>query len=95
MLKAEVNEKTAKIAELEAVLEESSSLVNVSTQTNDVVHSVPMVPQNIEEFKEYLAYNLEAFGVRSGKSLLPNHLTNVLFKGQPTIPPPRLQSSLQ
>lgn len=82
-LKTESDENVSKIAELEVALKEVYSLVKISASVSDVVHSVPKMPQDIDEFKEYLEYNLEAFGVKSGKSLLGSHLTNILFTGQP------------
>jgi len=82
-LQAEVNEKNTEIKKLETVLEEAVSIVKVSAVAGDTISVTPMVPKDIGEFKEYLGYNLDAFGVKNGKNLLVSHLSNILFAGQP------------
>lgn len=51
--------------------------------------SVPLIPKNTEEFKEYLSYNLESIGLSDStlpiKTLLTAYISNVIFQGKPII----------
>ncbi len=51
--------------------------------------SIPLIPKNLDEFKEYLSYNLESVGVSNDplpiRTLLVSYLSSVLFQGKPII----------
>lgn len=48
----------------------------------------PRIPRDIEEFKDYLGYNLESLGVATNAEyyfLLKEHMSKILFQGKPII----------
>jgi len=50
--------------------------------------SNPRCPKDIDEFRDYLGYNLENIGIETSSdyySLLKNHLCEILFMGKPII----------
>lgn len=51
--------------------------------------SIPLMPKSMDEFKEYLSYNLESIGVSNDplpiKILLTSYLSSILFQGKPLI----------
>jgi len=48
----------------------------------------PKRPKDLDEFKDYLGYNFESIGVPSGEDYLPllkDHVSDILFQGNPII----------
>lgn len=63
--------------------------IEKETEIQRIEPSYPLVPKNIDEFKENFSYNLESIGVRNSplpiKKLLVAYLSDILFKGKPII----------
>lgn len=52
----------------------------------DIISNHPKRPKNLIEFKEYLGYNLEAYGVSISQiNILKEHLSQILFIGVPIV----------
>lgn len=61
---------------------------NVEKQEHQSVEMKPKSPIDIDDFKEFLGYNLEDIGVRSNTEyfkLLVDYLCEILFQGKPII----------
>lgn len=60
----------------------------VTEVIEQVIASNPRCPKDIEEFRDYLGYNIESLGVSTSAeyySLLKNYLCGILFTGKPII----------
>lgn len=74
--------------QLEIKIKEEIEQQRVAKSIEQAVSLKPRRPRDIEEFKDYLGYNLESIGVATDAeyySLLKEYLCKILFQGKPVI----------
>jgi hypothetical protein len=74
--------------QLENRIKEEIEQQRIAKSIEQSVSLKPRCPRDIEEFRDYLGYNLESLGIDTDTkyySLLKDHLCNVLFQGKPII----------
>lgn len=73
---------------LERKIREELEKKRVAVILQQAACSKPRCPKDLDEFRDYLGYNLESLGVATNSdyySLLKDHLCEVLFSGKPII----------
>lgn len=87
-LKAEWSTTLSEHIQLESSIREELREQEAAKLIEQAASAKPRCPQDIDEFKDYLGYNLENLGIRTSDeyySLLKNYLCEILFTGKPII----------
>lgn len=74
--------------QLKIKIKADSKKQNTNKFIAQVVSTKPKCPKDINEFRDYLGYNLENLGIKSGSEyylLLKDHLCEILFTGKPIL----------
>lgn len=74
--------------QLEIKIKEETEQQQVAESIEQAASLKPRSPRDIEEFKDYLGYNLESLGVATDAEyyfLLKEHICKILFQGKPII----------
>jgi len=87
-LKAEIKAAQSGQKQLEARIREEIGKQQAEKATRQAAALKPLRPINMDEFKEYLGYNLKDIGAATPPDcylLLKQHLCDILFQGMPII----------
>lgn len=87
-LRAELSDARDSRKQLEAQIMAELAKQQAAKIANQQAAQKPKCPNDIEEFQDYLGYNLENIGVSGGSeyyALLKEHLSKILFQGIPVV----------
>lgn len=94
-LRNEINELTEELAKVKDEKQQLETNIRLEVEKQKTVRMIneqtllkPKGPRNIDEFKEFLGYNLENIGLCTSAvyfPLLKEHLSKILFQGIPII----------
>ncbi len=87
-LKTELSSVKDSRQQLEAQIKVEMEKQEVMKAAKRIEDQKPLCPKDMNEFKEYLGYNIENIGVSTGAEyypLLKEHLSHILFQGIPII----------
>lgn len=86
-LKVELDETKVSCSQLKEQIQEELERQQTAKANEQQSIKAPKYPDNIDEFKEYLGYNLKNIGVTDVRyyALLKGHLSKILFQGVPIL----------
>lgn len=87
-LKADLSTTLNEQQELEIRIREELKKQKAAKLIKQVASTKPIRPKDIDEFRDFLGYNLENLGIETSAeyySLLKDHLCEILFTGKPII----------
>ena len=86
-LRIELDERKISSSQLEKQIQEELERQQTAKANEQQSIKVPKCPSDIDEFKDYLGYNLENIGVSDVAfyALLKGHLSKILFQGIPIL----------
>lgn len=87
-LKAELSITLSEQLQLESRIREELKKQEAAKLIEQAASAKPRCPQDIEEFKDYLGYNLENLGIKTSDEYYPlfkDYLSEILFTGKPII----------
>jgi len=87
-LRSELSAAKERHQQLEAQIMAEMKKQQAAVSAKSQMAQKPLCPKDLDEFKDYLGYNLESIGVPTSSEyyfLLKDHLSNILFQGIPII----------